>query len=211
MRCRDRRSAAAAAAASRRSAQLNRLVDAPAVPASGAPVVQAQLIVRVPVGRPDPAPQVPRDAGDPVAARGWRTIHQGSDLCGERRRDALVGVEREDPVVRREPRGVVFLRAIPRPPAHFHPRRQALRDRHRPIGAARIDDDRFVGPGDRLERRGDVGGFVFRDDRNGQLHARQFNSEGAPWHSGTGTLAPFYLPPPIGESWTASKFTSERL
>ena len=67
-RCRGRRSAGARRAAARIGP---RTVTASCtyrpVHRAGAPIVEAQLIVRIPVGGPDPSAQVPRDARNAIA------------------------------------------------------------------------------------------------------------------------------------------------
>ena len=80
---------------------------------------------------------------------------------------ALVGVERKNPVVGRQARGVIFLLdvAVPRP--HVDAIGEPARDRHGVVGAFRIDDDDLVGPGERRQRVGDGVGFVLRDDDGG--------------------------------------------
>ena len=101
------------------AAQLRRPRRAPSPPRArscrstraDAPVVEAQLIVGIPVGRPDPAAEVPGDARD--AERRVRPASAASvDLISAAscRRHPLVGVERQNPVVARDRRGVVLLR-----------------------------------------------------------------------------------------------------
>ena len=139
-----------------RPTQLDGLMHRPSVPTACTPVVETQLIVRIPVGRPDPAADVPGHARDPVTAGRRLTIHEGANLGRELRRHALVGVERQDPVVRCQSRGVILLRAVPGQPRTSTRVASLLGDRHRSIGAAGIDDDDFVGPGDRFECRRNV-------------------------------------------------------
>ena len=81
VRCRDRRSAASSCC-SRPTGPVDRhgLVHVPPVPAAGPPVVEAELVVRIPIGTSDPATEVPGDARDAVAARagGSRRAASGS-------------------------------------------------------------------------------------------------------------------------------------
>src|SRR4029077_7394524 len=81
---------------------LHGLVYVPPLPARGPAIVEAKLIVRIEVGGGPPPAEVKRDARQAVAAQGRLGGKERLDLRGERRRHALVRVQREDPVVRRE-------------------------------------------------------------------------------------------------------------
>src|SRR3954466_4507267 len=98
-----------------RAIRLHGLMDATSVPARRAAVVETQLVVRIPICRSDPASQIPRDARNAIAALRRGFLSQLSDFLGEIRGDALVGIERQYPVVRRETRRVVLLRAVAGP------------------------------------------------------------------------------------------------
>ena len=81
--------------------------------------------------------------------------------------DALVGVERKNPVVGREGCGVILLIDVAVPRAHVDAIGELPRDRDRVVRALGVDDDDLVGPGEGLQRVGDRVGFVLRDDRGG--------------------------------------------
>ena len=77
----------------------HRLVDVHAPPLAGAPIVEPHLPVGPPVGRPDPLPEIVRDARHAVPARGRLGREQRLDLVCQRFADPLVGVHRQHPVV----------------------------------------------------------------------------------------------------------------
>src|SRR5439155_12914548 len=81
------------------AAHLHRLVDERALPAAAAAVPQPELRVRVPVGAADPPPEVARHPGDAVAGVGEAGRAPALDLLAQPGADALVGVDREQPVV----------------------------------------------------------------------------------------------------------------
>ena len=64
---------------------------------------------------------------------------------------------------------MILLHPVAGPLPHLDPCGMGTRPLDRIVGAVRVDDDDFVGPGDRLERLDDVGTFVVGDDRDGQL------------------------------------------
>ena len=76
--------------------------------------------------------------------------------AGELWGDPLVGIERQDPVVRGNLRGVILLRAVAGPLANST--RSASRRAIATVSSvlSRVDDDDLVGPGDGLERGLDV-------------------------------------------------------
>ena len=119
-----------------------------AVPARRAPVVQPRLIVGIEVGRPDPASEMKGDARHSIAARGGSMASSAANLGGERRRDPLVGVEREDPVVARpgRRRSSSDRRSRSR---RGSPRGRPSAARWRRVSSVlpRVDDDDLVGPG----------------------------------------------------------------
>ena len=97
---------------------------------------------------------MPGDARDPERrVRRARAASARLDLLRERRRHALVGVERQNPVVARERRRVVLLRDVAGPLADDDAIGVPPRDRDGVVGALRVDDDDLVGPGDRLRAR----------------------------------------------------------
>ena len=145
-------------------------VHVTARPSGGAAIVEPQLIVRIPVGRSNPPTEMPGHPRDPVCRVGWRpTCERGLDFGGELRRHALVGVERQDPVVARDRRRVILLIDVSRPLADEDAVSVSLRDGDRRIRALRIDDDDFVRPGDRCQRLTNVCRFVAGDDRDRKL------------------------------------------
>ena len=83
-------------------------------------------------------------------------------------RHALVGVKRQDPVVRRQRRRRSSSARHNRASPSLEP--DALRTARSPrsVGAARVHDDDFVGPPDTVDGRADVLGFVQRDDGDRQ-------------------------------------------
>ena len=147
----------------------HRLVHVPLDPPARAAVVEAELEVRVPVGGANPPAEVPRHPRNPVALVRRLALEPGLDLAGQRRRDPLVGVQREDPVVPGERGRVVLLRAVARPVPHEHPVGVPPRDLDRAIGAARVHDDDVVGPGDRVQGPAQVRLLVPGDDGHREL------------------------------------------
>src|SRR5215208_3785675 len=92
-------------------------VYAQTIPAPGTTIVEAELVVGEPVGRPDPATQVLADAADAITTSGGLLLKQCANLARQLRRDALVGVHRQDPVVAGLVGGEVLLLAVSRPVA----------------------------------------------------------------------------------------------
>ena len=152
------------------SRQLHRLVHALAVEPPDAAIVEAQLIVRIPVRAADPASEIVRHARHAEAADVGPGAHDLLDFGCQRRRNALVGIDGQNPVVGGDGGGVVPLRAVPFPVVDDDARGEALGERHRLVRAVGVDDDDFVGPFDGLEGALDICGFVAGDDRDGQLH-----------------------------------------
>ena len=87
-------------------------------------------------------------------------------------RDALVGVEAEDPVVLCGLGGELLLRGEARPGALDDARAALVGDLARRVGRFGIDDQHLVGPRDRLARRADVLRLVEGDDGGGDLQDR---------------------------------------
>ena len=67
--------------------------------------------------------------------------------------DALVGVERKNPVVRGQGRGVILLIDVAVPGTHVDALGELARDGDGVVRAFRIDDDNLVGPGKGLAAR----------------------------------------------------------
>src|SRR5262245_21161728 len=131
-------------------------------------IVETRLKVRIEIGGTNPSAEMKRGARYAIAVEGGLGREQRPELGGELRRDALVGIEREDPVVAREARGEVLLIDVSGPAAAFDPNALAARDRNGVVAAARIDDHDLVGPRGAVDGRGDVVGLVERDDRDGK-------------------------------------------
>ena len=152
---------------------LHRFVHEMTGPSRPCAVIEAQLVVGIPVGRANPSAQVEGDARDAEACDLIRRRVDGvSNLIGERWRDPLVGVERKNPVVAGQRGGEVFLGDIARPGAHHDAGPALVRDTSGVVGALAVDHDDFVGEGNRFEGRPDVGGLVpgnddGRDGRHG--------------------------------------------
>ena len=172
--------------------ELERLMNAAKVPAAAPPIVKAKLVVGVPVRAVQPPAEVKRDARNAVALLLRSTRQQVADLPRQRRRDAFVGIERQDPVMAREPRSEVLLIAVAGPWTHLDARSMATGNGHGVVGAVGIDDDDLVGPGHRFERRPDVSRFVVGDDRDGQLHAGECSRASL---SGKGGHVPWFVDP----------------
>ena len=82
-----------------RAVGLHRFVDAAQLPARAPPVVEAQLVVGVPVGRANPAAEVPGHARNANPATAGSPASSRPDAARQLGRDALVGVNRQNPVV----------------------------------------------------------------------------------------------------------------
>ena len=149
-----------------RPADANRLVDVDARPGSTSPVVQSKLPVGPPIRAANPSPEIEGHPWNAVTTSGRRLVQDLPDFRSERFADALVRVHGEDPVVSRQRRGVVLLRGIAFPGACLDADPVSARDVDGIVGAAAVDDDPFVGPGDRSKSRPDVGRLVAGDDRH---------------------------------------------
>ena len=147
----------------------HRLVDVKSVPPRGPAVVESGLEVRIEVGRPYPASQVVRDARHPVALAGRLGGEQRADLGGQRRRDAFVRVERENPVVRGQAVSEVLLIDVAGPRAGLHASALRSRDGDRVVSASRVHEDDLVGPGGAVDGVGDVFRLVEGDDGDRDL------------------------------------------
>ena len=201
------------------------------------PIVEPQLVVGVPVGRANPAPQVEADPRHAVPVRRRFAGEQVPDLF------ASSGVTRSSASSDRIQswRGqlgrMVLLVDVTGPrPRRRRDRSEAPRDRHGLVRALGVDDDDLVGPRDALERGRDVRGLVAGDDRDRQLrhggsvarplhdrraHAiargrtrrprlrHRANSPGRSDPPPAMTRAPAL--PLTGASWTVSKSTSDLL
>src|SRR5690606_27975502 len=95
----------------------DRLVHTTLLPPSRPPIVEAELVVRIPVGRAEPAAEVPRDARYAIAL-GRRRVEDALNLPREVRRDTFVGVDGKNPVVPGVVCGEVLLGGIPGPGVH---------------------------------------------------------------------------------------------
>ena len=126
-----------------------------------------------------------RDARDPVRHLARRAAHQRSDLARELLRHAFVSVERQDPVVPRNRRGVVLLIDVAGPVADDHAVGVPLRDPNGLIGAEGVDDDDLVGKGDGRQRVVDACRFVLGDDGDRELRHSRSVADGI-WDSGLG-------------------------
>ena len=149
--------------------RVHRFVDVTAVPLRRAPIVEPELVIRVPIRGANPATQIPGHARHTIARRGRIVPQRLGDLTGERRRDPLVGIERENPVVRGDRCGEVLLCSVTGPIPDEHAIRVLSGDGQRVVGAPRINHDELVGPGGGLKRLADTLRFVFSDDRDREL------------------------------------------
>jgi hypothetical protein len=95
--------------------------------------------------------------------------HRRPQFVRQRRCHALIGIERQNPVVARQRRGVVLLFDVAQPVVDDDAVREPAGDGDGVVSTAGIDDDDLVGPGDRRQRRTEIGGFVLRDNRDRHL------------------------------------------
>mgnify|MGYP006203602661 CR=1 FL=1 len=93
------------------------------------------------------------------------------DLGRERRRDALVGIHAQHPVVLRLLDGELLLRPVAEPLLLHHPGAELCGDLGRPVGAAGVNHHDLVGERQALQARGDVVLGVARDDDGGERDA----------------------------------------
>jgi hypothetical protein len=153
---------------------LHGLVDVPRHPPRAAAIVETQLIVGIPVRRPNPSPKMPGHPRDSTAGDSRVGGQRGPDFSRELRRDALVGIDRQNPVVRRLGCGEVLLLGVAWPVADDHARAGGAGAGDRVVRAAAVNHQHLGRPGDRRHAGLDVGGFVARDDRDGhRRHGRR--------------------------------------
>ncbi|MNL44672.1 hypothetical protein D3C87_1672630 [compost metagenome] len=125
---------------------------------------QAQHVVGPPAAVADVLAAEIRQAGDLVRV-GARVGQDVLDFTRQFGRDALIGVDGQHPVARRQIQRAIFLRAETRPIGRdFNARTQGLGQFDGAVGAARIHHDEFVGEGYGLQAGGDVRRFVLGDD-----------------------------------------------
>jgi len=136
-----------AAQAADRAVDADGFVHVLSRPRRAAAVVQAQLIVRVPIRGANPASQVPRHSRHAIRLVGG-IGQSGLNLLRECRGDSFIGIKRQNPVVRGEGSREVLLRDVPRPGANHDPFGHLLRESDRVVRALRIDHDDLIGPAD---------------------------------------------------------------
>ena len=135
----------------------------PIVPVRAPAVVEAHRSIRIPVGRAHPSSEVPGHARHAEGGRAG-VGRQRRDLLAQRLGDRLIGVEREHPVVARQRRGVVLLRAVPGPRVRLHARGERRGQGDRRISAAAIHHDPLLRPRHGPQGPFDVRGGVLRDE-----------------------------------------------
>jgi hypothetical protein len=117
----------------------NGFMDAAGRPVSAPSIVEPELEIRIPIRRPDPSAEVPGHTRHAIAGMIGARLERGADVLGQLRRDALVGIDRENPVVARLARREVLLRRIPGPVAP--PRAPRARPFNRVVRAVTVDDE----------------------------------------------------------------------
>jgi hypothetical protein len=141
-------------------------------PARPAPVEKPHDPVRIAFAVRKPASEKPVAAREREGHGDGRSAERRANRSAELRCNALVGIEAEDPVVRRVRNREVLLRpkSLPRP--HDNARAAAAGDFHGIIAAARIDDDNLTGERRRREAIRKLVGGVARDHTKtqGKLH-----------------------------------------
>src|SRR5262249_37887638 len=136
------------------------------------PIVEPRLEVRIPARVLDPTAQIEGHSRHLEArAPGFALRAQPLDLRGKLRRDAFVGIQTEDPIVRGLLGGEVFLRGVAGPRSYKHVVGESPRDLYRAVVAFGIDDYDFVGPTNGAKGGGNVVLFVVSDDSRGDLHS----------------------------------------
>jgi len=150
-------------------------------PASMAPIEKPHDPVRVAFAMGKPAPEKPVAPCHRKRRRGGRIGQSRANRGTKLRRDALVGIEAEHPIVRGVLHGEILLRPEALPRLHDDPRAAAAGDFHGIITAARIDHDDLTG-----ERRGreafrELSGRVARDHTKtqGKLRGHARDDRGA--------------------------------
>ena len=99
----------------------------------------------------------------------------------QRRRDALVGVEREDPVAGRHRKAARDLWAVARPVGDDDARTCRLGDLHGLVAAARVEHEHLVGELRARDAVADARGFVLRDDDHGERIVLAHVAAGGRW------------------------------
>src|SRR5262249_29595638 len=172
----------------------HRLVDRACAEAAARPSEEPQLPVRIEAAVTHPA--APEDVAPRDGVAVGRTVRgeDASDVGGQLRRDDLVGVERQDPVPRREvDRGVLLERVTgPRPDDDVIG--ELARDGRRLVLGLRVDDDDLVGPGDRLQAGAQALFFVARDDGDRKARSPHRASTSSTASSTGGTSIDAILP-----------------
>ncbi len=104
------------------------------------------------------------------------------DFGLQRLAQGFVGVEGQDPVVRRLLGRPVFLSSVSAPAGFDHPRAQVLRQFHGAVGGAAVEDQDFVAAAEALDRPRDVALLVDRDDGGGDFHGSTAATNGGADH-----------------------------
>jgi len=139
-------------------------MNQPVIEPDLAPPAETGHVIGAPAAVMNILPAVTRQPGDLKRDINAGILDDPQNLFLERGRYPFVGVQRQHPIALRHVQGPVFLRPETDPVGLMNLVGIFPADGHSGIGAARIQNDDFVNPLDRLQTRPDIGFFVFGDD-----------------------------------------------
>src|SRR5262245_24084312 len=118
-------------------------MDAPTDEMSARPAEQTRQAVRIPIAVANPAPFVQHATRqvEPADLSGRKRLFERADFLAQLRRELLVSVDAEDPLVRGEGKGLVFLVDVSQPILVVPARPEIGGDLLRGVVAARVQHD----------------------------------------------------------------------
>ncbi|OIQ78865.1 hypothetical protein GALL_394190 [mine drainage metagenome] len=154
------------------SRRLNRLVNDVVRKTCRAAPKQPHHLIRIPAAMSHELTAIARQTGHAIGVSGIRAGDDGADFGGQLGRDALIGVDGQDPVATGKIKSAIFLRAEAWPVGHdLESGAGAACNAFSVVGAAAIQNDDFIAPLQTGQARGQVMCLVAgnQDGRN-RLH-----------------------------------------
>ena len=118
----------------------------------------------------NPAPAILGEARHGIGVADRAIQFKFQDLCSQDFAHSLVGIERENPVMRSTFGGEVFLRRVAAPRLFDHPGAQRPRHLARAVPGSTVHHYNLVGAMQAFDGPDNIPFFVQRDDGGAQLH-----------------------------------------
>src|SRR5579885_882158 len=149
---------------------LHRFMYVSALPNRFAPVVEADLAVRMPASVADPAAEILRQAWHGVGIELRPGLLEAPDLGFQRFAQRFIGVDGENPVIGSLRGREILLIRVARPRALDHAGAELLGDLHGAVVRPAVHDQNFIHAAQAFDGAGDVALLVQSDDRRRDLH-----------------------------------------